>query len=233
MVCHRGALVGSSWLVPLQWPTEIFRIVIAASSRRRCPCVSHIGVFGRGWHWRGAVMRRKCYAADQHCTFLSIICRRAAFFKNILPDFFLFASPAISAVRSLRDCDHDFQVASPVNCRYIGEQGHDGMIPECSASEYCSDGGTGRRSGLKIHRPQGCASSTLAPSTKKRTKGHGTESVAFLVGLGLNAYLSERTFVVREGHEGECLKNPATRSLAKTRSRILDNLAISRDIVPS
>ena len=29
-----------------------------------------------------------------------------------------------------------------------------------------SDGGIGRRSGLKIHRPQGCASSTLAPSTK-------------------------------------------------------------------
>ncbi len=28
-----------------------------------------------------------------------------------------------------------------------------------------SDGGIGRRSGLKIHRPQGCASSTLAPST--------------------------------------------------------------------
>ncbi len=29
----------------------------------------------------------------------------------------------------------------------------------------CSDGGIGRRSGLKIHRPYGCASSTLAPST--------------------------------------------------------------------
>ena len=33
---------------------------------------------------------------------------------------------------------------------------------QCS---LCSDGGIGRRSGLKIHRPQGCASSTLAPST--------------------------------------------------------------------
>jgi hypothetical protein len=38
---------------------------------------------------------------------------------------------------------------------------------DLSISADCSDGGIGRRSGLKIRRPQGHASSTLAPSTIK------------------------------------------------------------------
>ena len=47
-----------------------------------------------------------------------------------------------------------------------------------------SDGGIGRRSGLKIHRPYGCASSTLAPSTTI-SRGYTFDGVAFLFDLTL------------------------------------------------
>jgi hypothetical protein len=48
-------------------------------------------------------------------------------------------------------------------------------------SGTCSDGGIGRRSGLKIRRPYGCASSTLAPSTSEITRDSGQTRVPFLV----------------------------------------------------
>ena len=50
--------------------------------------------------------------------------------------------------------------------------------------KQCPGGEIGRRSGLKIHRPYGCASSTLAPSTTI-SRGYTFDGVAFLFDLTL------------------------------------------------